>query len=83
MDVERKDGGPVFPELTKAGEYAVSTGGMSLRDYFAGQALVGLLASWSLTDDIRFVRLSYAERMKMFAFNSYLQADAMLAERRV
>ncbi|AMX93730.1 MULTISPECIES: hypothetical protein [Mesorhizobium] len=53
----------------------------ALRDWFAGQALAGLLASWSLTDDIRFVRMSNVDRMKMFAFNSYMQADAMLAER--
>lgn len=71
---------PTFahPQIVEGREMA---GGMSLRDWFAGQALAGLLASWSMADDIRFVRMSYADRMKMFAFNSYMQADAMLAER--
>lgn len=37
-----KDGGPAFPV---AEEFMAGGKGMSLRDYFAGQALVGLCAS--------------------------------------
>ena len=41
------DGGPAFPQIS------IADGGMSLRDYFAAKALVGLLAdtetSWSPT----------------------------------
>ena len=46
---KQKDGGSVFPmidsDMNTAGErYYFPTGGMSLRDWFAGQALTGLLA---------------------------------------
>ena len=44
--------------------------GMSLRDYFAGQALAGLLAC---------PETSGGE--EAFALNAYKYADAMLAER--
>ena len=43
----KSDGGPAFPydpaHRPRAGEFSR---GMSLRDWFAGQALAGLLASW-------------------------------------
>lgn len=47
---EIKDGGPAFPELkslvhkTQAYAEAENVGGMTLRDYFAAKALVGLFA---------------------------------------
>lgn len=44
--------------------------GMSLRDYFAGQALAGMLANPELPTDAEYI-----------AKWSYLNADAMLAER--
>jgi hypothetical protein len=47
--------------------------GMSIRDYFAGQALAGLCANTSL-DVIK-------EKAKAFAIHSYVFADAMLEER--
>ena len=43
------DGGSAFPRTKSTGDLSnsnteiISTGGMSLRDWFAGQALVGLL----------------------------------------
>lgn len=66
-----KVGGPDFPS-----EWAMISGGvrscpgMTLRDWFAGQALVGLLASdpGSTTWEVD-------------AENAYLAADAMLAAR--
>lgn len=41
------DGGPAFPDppIEHAGYWYSGTSGMSLLDYFAGQALVGILAS--------------------------------------
>lgn len=50
------DGGPAFPSdlmLTKGVVAAKPYGGMSLRDWFAGQALAGLLAdpAWDHTPD--------------------------------
>ena len=72
----KNDGGPAFP-----GEYAItmghpeggdetrmiSGGGMSLRDWFAGQALAGLVSRQS-------TNIKAAE-------GAYACADAMLAER--
>ena len=54
-----------------AGPHApTAPAGMTLRDWFAGQALVGILANQgpSLVTDVR-------------ARNAYTMADAMLAER--
>ena len=70
------DGGPAFPtsraeKITDApGDWAdVEYPGMSLRDWFAGQALPGLIGLDSDADD------------KGIAHDAYLYADAMLAER--
>ena len=79
---EIKDGGPAFPRIDvehyPAGYghgahcEANSKAGMSLRDYFAGQALVGLLAQeteeWSAADALN-------------ASRAYSIADAMLKAR--
>lgn len=52
-------GGPAFPQpCTKDGyaansPYSMAGGGMSLRDYFAGQALVGLLSNSTLCQNIQ------------------------------
>jgi hypothetical protein len=90
----KNDGGPAFPgqaESGKFGEFHSGHGapvkfpiyenrpGMTLRDYFAGQALAGFLANsirhatWNIND-----AHAYAEAT---AAQAYLQADAMLAER--
>ena len=76
---ERNDGGPAFP-----GEYVLHqrgsvgndvaimdhSSGMSLRDWFAGQALAGRLANPGVID----TRADYAT-------DAYKQADAMLRAR--
>ena len=61
---QTNNGGPAFPS-DRFGEL-----GMSLRDYFAGQALTGLLANPEQATDAEYI-----------ARWSYLNADAMLAER--
>jgi hypothetical protein len=61
------DGGEAFPTLIG------SDRGMSLRDYFAGQVIAGLMALPK--DD------SALESWDDFAEAAYRQADAMLAER--
>jgi len=69
---KRDDGGPAFPRAPfefadKGLDWAVrEQSGMSLRDWFAGQALAG---SWEHCD---------AERAAVLA---YAKADAMLAVR--
>lgn len=75
MGVNRvKDGGPAFPASVLHDEYGVSEtvaeGGMSLRDYFAGQALAGLLASGSSL-----------VTFENYAACAYHHADAMLKAR--
>lgn len=48
------DGGPAFPLAASTGDPrdgVYCTSGMSLRDYFAGQALAGLIASTATDGD--------------------------------
>jgi hypothetical protein len=67
------DGGSAFPhnEMTSTGEIYHDHLGMSLRDYLAGQALVGMMANknaqdWTLSE---------------VATDCYLYADALLKHR--
>jgi hypothetical protein len=48
-------------------------GGMTMRDYFAGQALAGEMATWTENHP-------EAQAVKV-AYRCYAMADAMLAER--
>jgi hypothetical protein len=66
MSNEPKDGGPAFPKLPD--EVRNGSAGMSLRDWFAGQAIVGHLH----LDPA--VQASYAKM-------AYSMADAMLSAR--
>lgn len=69
------DGGPAFPSSNdvKLGDIGThGHAGMSLRDFFAGQALAGWLASFS-EDEV-------VDRPSIVTF-AYGIADAMLAER--
>lgn len=75
-DHERDNGGPAFPVPNddRPGAYEAHPG-MSLRDWFAGQALEKLM------DDT--LHLGREEEARMIAANAYLFADAMVAERAV
>jgi hypothetical protein len=66
--MKKKDGGPAF-YAPGYGEGGTAAMGMSLRDYFAGQALAGLMAT----------NHDYFD--KELALHCYDVADAMLAER--
>ncbi|RQP04969.1 MAG: hypothetical protein D1H97_15440 [Paracoccus sp. BP8] len=76
---ETNNGGPAFPSITE-GEIAKWAGmtkigpiahpGMSLRDYFAGQALAGWLASFPPDCGVK---------AKQCAELAYELADAMIA----
>jgi len=81
----KPDGGAAFPEpfvisedrdgykeAVAASEYGF--GGMKLRDWFAGQALIGLMGDPGL-------RPSSVEEFENMAHRLYQVADAMLAER--
>lgn len=68
------DGGPAFPQNWEEGDRAQFINpGMSLRDWFAGQALAGLVPVGNpMTVNNRPVAIEQA---------AYILADAMLAER--
>jgi len=73
MSTITKDGGSAFPhnEMTSTGEIYHDHLGMSLRDYFAGQALAGMMANkhalnWTISE---------------VAADCYFHADAMLEYR--
>ncbi len=69
--MKENDGGRAFP--VPAGFYM---GGMSLRDWFAGQVLPVAISNCSPVECL------YNETMEqMFARKAYTLADAMLAER--
>lgn len=73
--VDRIDGGPAFHVSNDADDE-----GMSLRDYFAGQALIGLLASETV--EMHYVDgFNNKTRHEAVANEAYLTADAMLKER--
>lgn len=59
------DGGPAFPVVDWTG---APIGGMSLRDWFAGQVLIGYVSDHRLHEH--------------FAHHAYKVADAMLAARK-
>ncbi len=65
------DGGPAFPW----GEHGTHLGGMTIRDYFAGQALSGLIAEVGLRDMLD------KEHQDAMAANAYTIADLLIAAR--
>lgn len=65
MTTERKDGGQAFPKSFPG------DAGMTLRDWFAGQALVGILAA-SKSGELH---------SKDAAWHAYGFADAMIERR--
>lgn len=70
MSAPTNDGGPAFPSVGEGfGNPSYSAPGMTLRDYFAGQALIGQLAF-----------LPY-HQPEEGAATCYRFADAMLAAR--
>jgi len=72
----KNDGGRAFPARVMVREYdamvPVYHGGMSLRDWFAGQAMTALCA-WAATGG--------AMTANDIAEEAYKYADAMIAER--
>lgn len=69
---EEKDGGPAFGHAAQGGHHC----GMSLRQYYAGVALQGFLASCANpTVDPR-----SAWKPETLASSAFQMADAMLAE---
>lgn len=76
------DGGPAFPTEpnTQPGFYLHH--GMSLRDYFAGQALPAVISATSAGQHRPTARDSDTSISFAIARDAYLVADAMLAARK-
>ena len=76
-----KDGGPAFPESASGpypnGEIVEGRPGMSLRDYFAGQALAGWLSSWTTNSSPLWFEADHVSAA------AYDYADAMIKAREV
>ena len=77
MSIPINYGGPAFPcetyGIRNGKETTIPTNGMTLRDYFAGQALAGALQNY-LTPKCRYTEREVASR-------AYRYADAMLFAR--
>ena len=69
------DGGAAFPQMLHS-----AYTGMSLRDWFAGMALQGILSTESFIDAVRALPSGAATAQAVSA--SYRAADAMLAARK-
>ena len=80
---QKNDGGPAFPQkrLYRDGQgidHEIHETGMTLRDYFAGQALAGIMGpnyDWFTSGT------ETGSRTHEAAFFAYSLADAMLAAR--
>lgn len=76
-DTKIDDGGCAFPSTTHTADgYSVNGPefGMTLRDYFAAKALVGLVQNWSIP-------CQPCRAMDNAASTAYAMADAMLKAR--
>jgi hypothetical protein len=70
MKTPINDGGMAFPTLFPEEHYGTGYRGMTLRDYFAGQALAGICAS-----------ANFGNVKDWIGGKAYEAADAMLAAR--
>lgn len=72
------DGGPAYPSVLYKQEPTENSAsdGMSLRDYFAGQALAGLVGGYTGNAEMGGVS------PRMWADEAYQYADAMLLARK-
>lgn len=71
MSTPIEDGGPAFPvQSIYSEDHGTNSRGISVRDYFAGQALAGMVT-----------RPPSGAEFSDYAVQAYFFADAMLAER--
>jgi hypothetical protein len=80
-----KDGGPAFPCSTWTEKNGVQIGtpasGMSLRDYFAAKALLGLWSNANFTTAALSKCDTHEKMDAVMSVRAYSMADAMLAVR--
>ena len=88
MNTTQDDGGPAFPRFVPDGHYngSVDFTGMSLRDWFAGMALTGEIASSSTALACESTAKAAIRNQRtieqQIAWNCYQMADAMIAARK-
>ena len=70
MSTPINDGGPAFPLINEHTHPTTINNGMTLRDYFAGQALAGILAS-----------ANFGNTKDWIGGKAYEVADSMIAAR--
>lgn len=86
------DGGSIFPDkrikqTTYPGEDKVEhdqTTGLTIRDYFASQAMNALICSFDRQDKeewTKVLKMSRERIAQQFAYDAYEIADAMIAQR--
>jgi len=71
VTISKENGDWAFP--THSDKMGVTTTGMTLRQYFAGQALSGLLAKYGIDNQDHF--------MEQIAIDAYDMADKMIERR--
>lgn len=81
MSTEIDDGGSAFPMSYHPDGNNADHQGMTLRDWFAGQALTGELAANGLGDEGA-VKLRSPENASLMAARAYHMADAMIRARK-
>jgi hypothetical protein len=81
----KEDGGSAFPAITIGSRYdndaKVYHGGMTLRDYFAGQAIIGLALNFTAQDSVDGKFYGYMNWPQGIAGAAYKIADAMIEEK--
>ncbi len=83
---DKKDGGYIYPQGKSVKDVSESTGGMALRDYFAGQALIALISKAPFIDrNGEFSEKQTQEYVCKYhadmCESAYCYSDAMLKER--
>jgi hypothetical protein len=81
VSAEIDDGGSAFPMSYHPDGNNADHQGMTLRDWFAGQALTGELAANGLGDEGA-VKLRSPENASLMAARAYHMADAMIRARK-
>lgn len=78
----KNDGGPAFPRAMSQDldDYCKGQNGMSLRDYFAGQALIAFMScsEWAQGLDLATANNPGTQFKDNLASNCYVMADALI-----
>ena len=82
MNAPIDDGGSFFPKTITSGDKSISEGGLSIRDWFAGQALNGFCSDGRMLKATHDALETGKSVAVVLAVSAYDAADAMLAARK-